>query len=213
MNENLYNILIIDDHPIVTDGLETLLDTHIQAHYTKTNDLNTLKQVLTGTDFNLCITDLEFPGTDGFNLIRMIHEHLPQCPILVYTMHEEPWIATKLYESDIRDFISGAVSKHADLDEIPIAVNAIRNGQEYFSQAFSLLHDKRSITENRSPYRTLSEREKEVLTYLMQGLSTREIARRMYLSINTIQTYRKRLLEKMNAKNVAELVSKCKGLF
>ena len=75
MNENLYNILIIDDHPIVTDGLETLLGTHIQAHYTKTNDLNTLKQVLTGTDFNLCITDLEFPGTDGFNLIRMIHEH------------------------------------------------------------------------------------------------------------------------------------------
>ena len=52
MNENLYNILIIDDHPIVTDGLETLLGTHIQAHYTKTNDLNTLKQVLTGTDFN-----------------------------------------------------------------------------------------------------------------------------------------------------------------
>ena len=200
MNENLYNILMIDDHPIVTDGLEKLLSTHIQAHCMKANDLNTLKQVLTGTDFNLCITDLEFPGTDGFNLIRMIHEHLPQCPILVYTMHEEPWIATKLYESDIRDFISGAVSKHADLDEIPMAVNTIRNGQEYFSQAFSLLHDKRSITENRSPYRTL-------------GLSTREIARRMYLSINTIQTYRKRLLEKMNAKNVAELVSKCKGLF
>ena len=179
MNENLYNILMIDDHPIVTDGLEKLLSTHIQAHCMKANDLNTLKQVLTGTDFNLCITDLEFPGTDGFN----------------------------------RNFISGAVSKHADLNEIPMAVNTIRNGQEYFSQAFSLLHDKRSRTENRSPYRTLSDREKEVLTYLMQGLSTREIARRMYLSINTIQTYRKRLLEKMNAKNVAELVSKCKGLF
>ena len=60
MNENLYNILMIDDHPIVTDGLEKLLSTHIQAHCMKANDLNTLKQVLTGTDFNLCITDRRF---------------------------------------------------------------------------------------------------------------------------------------------------------
>ena len=52
-----------------------------------------------------------------------------------------------------------------------------------------------------------------IMAYLMQGLSTQEIADRMCLSVNTIQTYRKRLLEKMNAKNVAELVSKCKGLF
>lgn len=212
MNENLYNILIIDDHPIVTDGLENLLSAHIEAHCTKVHNLHTLTQAFEGANFDLCITDLEFPGTDGFHLIRMIHEHLPQCPILVYTMHEEPWIATKLYEADIRDFISGAISKHADLNEIPQAIDSIRNGKEYFSQAFSLLHGKRRRTEDRT-YRTLSEREKEVLAYLMQGLSTREIAQRMYLSVNTIQTYRKRLLEKMNAKNVAELVSKCKGLF
>ena len=70
MNENLYNILMIDDHPIVTDGLEKLLSTHIQAHCMKANDLNTLKQVLTGTDFNLCITDKASPYGNGFQPVH-----------------------------------------------------------------------------------------------------------------------------------------------
>ena len=66
MNENWYNILIIDDHPIVTDGLEKLLCAHTHAHCTKANNLKTLTEILTRADFDLCITDLEFPGTDGF---------------------------------------------------------------------------------------------------------------------------------------------------
>ena len=168
MNENWYNILIIDDHPIVTDGLEKLLCAHTHAHCTKANNLETLTEILTRADFDLCITDLEFPGTDGFNLIRMIHKYLPQCPTLVYTMHDEFWLATQLCESDIREFINGAISKHASLNEIQQAVDAIRNGHEYFSQAFSLLNKKRFQTGNNS-YRTLSKREKEVLAYLMQG--------------------------------------------
>ena len=59
----------------------------------------------------------------------------------------------------------------------------------------------------------LSRREKEVLAYLSQGLSTSEISQLLFLSINTIQTYRKRLMEKLEAKNVAELVYKGKSLF
>lgn len=212
MTENLYHILIVDDHPIVTDGLEHLLCMHTKAKCTKANDLDALTRLLTNQKFDLCIADLEFPGTKGFSILRIIHEHLPQCPILIYTMHEEPWITSKLCEPEFRDSIAGAISKHADLDEIPLAVDAIRSGKEYFSQTFSLLHKKRIYIKSQ-PYRNLSEREKEVLAYLMQGLSTKEITQRMHLSINTIQTYRKRLLEKMNAKNVAELVSKCKGLF
>lgn len=212
MNKNVYNILLVDDHPIVTDGLAKLLNTHIQAECSQANDLNVLTRILTKTEFDLCITDLEFPGTSGFNLIRTIHKYLPQCPILIYTMHEEPWIATKLGEPELRDVITGAISKHDSLDEIPLAVKAIRSGKEYFGQTFSLLRKKRRCNETH-PYRNLSEREKEVLTYIIQGLSTPKIAQRMCLSTNTIQTYRKRLMEKMNAQNVAELVGKCKGLF
>ena len=71
------------------------------------------------------------------------------------------------------------------------------------------------ITSSALPYKIqeLSPREKEVLAYLSKGLSTSEISDRLFLSVNTIQTYRKRLMEKLEAKNVAELVYKGKGLF
>lgn len=212
MNENLYRILIVDDHPIVTDGVEQLLRTHIKAQYTQTNNLTALTELIANSKFDLCICDLEFPGAKGFGLLQTIHKYLPQCPILIYTMHEEPWIISKLTESKLRHYIAGAISKHDDLRELPLAVTAIRNGKEHFSQAFHLLIKKHSCSESQ-PQRNLSEREIEVLTLLMQGLSTKEIAGQMCLSINTIQTYRKRLFEKMGAKNAAELVNKCKGLF
>lgn len=212
MNENLYRILIVDDHPIVTDGVEQLLRTHIKAQYTQTNNLTALTELITNSKFDLCICDLEFPGAKGFGLLQTIHKYLPQCPILIYTMHEEPWIISKLAESKLRHYIAGAISKHDDLQELILAVESIRNGKEYFSQAFHLLMRRHHCT-NSQPYRDLSERETEVLTLLMKGLSTKEIAGHMRLSINTIQTYRKRLFDKINAKNAVELVSKCKGLF
>lgn len=212
MNENVYRILIIDDHPIVTDGIEQLLRTYIKAQYLQVNDLNTLIKRLQEGPFNLCICDIESPGIQGFGLLQMVHDSLPQCPMLIYTMHEEPWIVSKLNEPKLRNCIVGGISKHAELLELPRAVEAIREGKEYFSQAFQLLRKNHYCVENQM-YGSLSKREMDVLTHLMQGLSTKEIAENMCLSINTIQTYRKRLLEKMNAKNVAELVYKCKGLF
>ena len=169
-------------------------------------------RLITKNKFDLCICDLEFPGTKGFGLLQIIHKYLPQCPILIYTMHEEPWIISKLAEAKLRYCIAGAISKHDDLQELPLAVESIYNGKEHFSQKFHLLSKKRNCTEYQ-PYRNLSKREKDVLTLLMQGLSSKDIADHMCLSINTIQTYRKRLFEKMDAKNAAELVCKCKGLF
>lgn len=212
MNENAYRILIVDDHPIVTDGVEQLLRTHMNAQYTQANNLTTLTELIVNSKFDLCICDLEFPGSKGFGLLQIIHKYLPQCPILIYTMHEEPWIISKLAESKLRQSIAGAISKHDDLQELPLAVTSIRNGKEHFSQAFHLLSKKHRCNESQ-PQRNLSEREIDVLTLLMQGLSTKEIAEYLCLSINTILTYRKRLFDKIGAKNAAELVSKCKGLF
>lgn len=212
MNESLCHILIVDDHPIVTDGVERLLRAHIKAQYTQANDLTALTELITKNEFDLCICDLEFPGTKGFGLLQIIHDYLPQCPILIYTMHEEPWIISKLAESNLRRYIAGAISKHDDLQELPLAATSICNGEEHFSQTFHLLIKRHSCNESQ-PHCNLSERETEVLTLLMQGLSSKDMAERMCLSINTIQTYRKRLFEKMDAKNSAELVSKCKGLF
>lgn len=148
-----------------------------------------------------CIIDLELPEINGFQLIHLLQEQMPDCKILIYTMHEEPWVIAKLAEEEI----SGAVSKNASTSELKQAINQIRLGHKYFSEVFSILHKKQiNIDLHKIP--ELSKREKEVLTYLSEGLSTSEISDLLCLSTNTIQTYRKRLMEKLEAKNVAELV-------
>ena len=88
----------------------------------------------------------------------------------------------------------------------------IKNGNKYFCKTFSELLGRNSITHIRK-VPELSKREKEVLTLLSQGLSTSEIANKIFLSTNTVHTYRKRLMEKLEAKNVAELVYKGTELF
>lgn len=125
-----------------------------------------------------------------------------------YTMHEEPWIIAKLSTLNI----NGAVSKNASTSELRDAISTLKNGTRYFSNVFSELDKEK---QNTLPHALpeLSRREKEVLAYLSQGLSTSEISQLLFLSINTIQTYRKRLMEKLEAKNVAELVYKGKSLF
>ncbi len=208
MNAENYSILIVDDHPIVSNGLATLIGKQENAVCTTANTLNELESLLVSKSFDLCIMDMELPETNGFELIHLLHKRMPTCNILIYTMHEEPWIAAKLQEPYIHQLLSGAISKHATAEEICTAIRTIQNGKTYFGKPFSAL-PAQTADIHRKRFWALSEREKKVFAYLTEGLSTTEIAQRMYLSVNTIQTYRARLLDKMDAKNVAELV--CKG--
>ena len=167
-----------------------------------------LLSVIASEQFDMCITDLEFPDTNGFQFIHILQDELPSCKILIYTMHEEPWVIARLSELNI----SRAVSKHTDTSELSTAITSIRMGNKYFSEGFATLNKRKSTTEGHK-IPELSKREKEVLSHLAEGLSTSQIAALLCLSTNTIQTYRKRLMEKLNAKNVAELVSKGKEIF
>ena len=204
-NKETYRILVIDDHPIVAEGIIALAS---QLEGVTCKGATCAKDVELKERFDLCIIDLELPDMNGFQLISHLHSQIPKCGILIYTMHEEPWIIAKLSTLNI----NGAVSKNASTSELRDAISTLKNGTRYFSNVFSELDKEK---QNTLPHALpeLSRREKEVLAYLSQGLSTSEISQLLFLSINTIQTYRKRLMEKLEAKNVAELVYKGKSLF
>lgn len=203
-NKETYRILVIDDHPIVAEGIIALASQLEGVTCKGATCAKDVEQLTLKERFDLCIIDLELPDMNGFQLISHLHSQIPECGILIYTMHEEPWI--------IAININGAVSKNASTSELRDAISTLKNGTRYFSNVFSELDKEK---QNTLPYALpeLSRREKEVLAYLSQGLSTSEISQLLFLSINTIQTYRKRLMEKLEAKNVAELVYKGKSLF
>ena len=180
-NKETYRILVIDDHPIVAESIIALASQ---------------------------LEGVTCKGATCAKDVEHLHSQIPKCGILIYTMHEEPWIIAKLSTLNI----NGAVSKNASTSELRDAISTLKNGTRYFSNVFSELDKEK---QNTLPHALpeLSRREKEVLAYLSQGLSTSEISQLLFLSINTIQTYRKRLMEKLEAKNVAELVYKGKSLF
>lgn len=194
-----HHIAILDDHPIVAQGIADVLHTipGVKCRHTTPTD------AANGT-FTLYIIDLEMGDTTGFEIIASLRKTAPDCRILVYTMHEEPWVGTKIHQMGV----DGAVSKTEPLPILRAAVQAVLNGQKYFSPAF----EQPAAPPPGGSVPELSTREQEVLRLITQGLTSEQIATRMCLSHNTVQTYRRRLMGKFNVSNVAQLIYNTKGL-
>lgn len=210
MKAECYEILAIDDHPIVLEGIKNIVSALESVKCDGIVEVEQLEYCFSmRSPYNMYILDLEFPKADGFSVLRMLRDKAPDSRILIYTMHEEPWMLAKLIDADI----DGLVSKNADLSELQKAVSALRSGETYFNEDFldMIRHGKEFYisTENKGP--NLSSREKEILAYIVKGFNNRQISDLIYLSENTIKTYRRRLMIKIGAKNAADLVSKGKG--
>lgn len=119
-------------------------------------------------------------------------------------MHEEPWIKARINSLDV----DGAVSKSEPLTQLRRAVLAIMDGEKYFSEVFARRSEWNTDCETG---KDMSEREREVLRLICSGCTSEEIARGMHLSVNTVLTYRKRLLDKFDATNTAQLTFLAKG--
>ena len=203
-----YTILVLDDHPVVLEGIKRLLSADSDMQVEGVTHSSELFQLLEqGRCFQLFILDLELPDTDGFEAMATIRSHCPEAAILIYTMHEEPWILARLARLNIQ----GVVSKSSAVEELSKAVEAIRNGQNYYNETFvellAQLQQQGTPDDVPGPTFSLSDREQEVLRCISEGLTTSEIAERLFISQNTVGTYRRRLMTKLGAHNVAQLIA------
>ena len=205
---NEYRVLVLDDHPVVLEGIRHLLSAQPDI-YCQTVASSAQMLALLNEDpcYDLFILDLELPDIDGFTAMSAIHQHCPHASVLIYTMHEEPWVVARLAHFDIQ----GIVSKDSPVSTLLDAVSTIRSGGTYYNETYlSLLQQiPRSIIAAKAPIE-LSEREQQVLDCICQGLNTQQISERLYLSVNTVGTYRRRLMTKFDAHNVAQLIAKAR---
>lgn len=209
MTKKYYEILITDDHPIVLEGIKRVASMLKDVRCDGINEVEKLESsFLTHSPYDLYILDLDFPKADGFSVIRLLRKKAPDSRILIYTMHEEPWILAKLINADI----DGLLSKNSDLSELQKAICALKEGDTYFNDAFleMIQKGKEFYIDSDKGTIHLSAREKEVLAYVVKGFSNKEISESIFLSENTVKTYRKRLMLKIGAKNAADLVFKGK---
>ena len=209
MTSNNYRILALDDHPMVTEGISHLLGDYAVTTVSHTTHLLSLLD--SGQSYHLFIIDLQLPDADGFEVLGAIRSHCPEASILIYTMHEEPWILARLASLDIQ----GVVSKALPVARLRQAVETIRQGGTAFDEAFTQQLKHLMDGDSRTTYMPgnafqLSEREQQVLQFMAQGMTTQQIAAKLFLSENTVGTYRHRLMTKFDAHNVAQLIVKAR---
>ncbi len=195
------NLLVVDDHELVLRGIRQILEqafpnTHIHTACTGEETLRLIKQKC----FDLVSVDLELPDMSGFNLIDHLRVESPCTKVLVNTVHDEIWTVKRLSERHIE----GIIFKSARASNFIEAVVRLLNGDTYYDRnARSLM---KSINTRSAEGVGLSAREVDVLRLIANGHNTEEIARRLGLTPNTIETHRRHLLDKLNVRNAAELV-------
>ncbi len=203
----LLKVLIADDHTLFREGLRLLLEQSGQFTVVgEASDGQEALEVLSRTSPDIIILDISMPRMDGLEAARRIRARL-QKPILFLTVHD-----TDNYFFDALEAgASGYVLKDAIGADLIAALHVVHRGGIYLSPSVTkrLVEDylmRVALGEERQSFDTLTPREQEVLQFIAQGLMNREIAERMFLSVNTIQTHRLHIMEKLNLHNRAQLV-------
>lgn len=197
-------IVIADDHAIVRDGLRRILQgaAGIEVAGEAVDGDEVMAQVREG-GFDLLLLDMSMPGKSGIELIKWVKAVRPQLAVLVLSMHQEEQYAVRA----IRAGASGYVTKESASALLVAAIRKVAEGGMYISPgvAEQLALTLRPQTDS-LPHQSLSDREYEVFTLLVGGGTVSDIATQLHLSGKTVSTHKARILEKMGADSVADLV-------
>ncbi|MCE5286331.1 MAG: response regulator transcription factor [Pelosinus sp.] len=203
------SIIIADDHAVLRSGLKALLNCSPQFEVIAEagNGLEAVKLV-GELHPDILILDLAMPIMNGVECIKEIRSRGMNCPILVLTMYDDEEFIKEVMQSGANGYL---LKKSADT-ELMEAILRIHAGRKYLNETVSqalidmLLRAPGSEGPADDPYKKLSGREREVLRYLAKGHTNTEIAEKLSLSSKTIDTYRARIMNKLNVNKKSELV-------
>lgn len=195
-------LAIVDDHPIVIEGLTKLLmkkeKFNLVGSFTNGPDFISL---LKTTSVDIVLLDIILPGIDGMDLCKEIKNISPKTIVLAFSNHQERSAIMKMLENGA----SGYVLKDASIDELMFCIDEALNGRITFSKAINDILIHAQLKEN--GVTKLTKRETEILKLIANGTTTPNIAELLFLSKFTVENHRKNILQKLKAKNVAELIS------
>lgn len=202
---NKINLLIVDDHTMFLEGIISLLEreSNITIIDKAINGIDALKIIQKAT-IDFIILDISMPEMDGIELSKILKKQYPHIKILILSTHSNVMILSRL----IRIGVNGYLLKNAEKEELLKAINIIASGENYFTEELEEKHfsNNTRIEKQISNLTELSSREKEILVLIAQEYNTAEIAEKTFISLNTVNTHRRNLLSKLNAKNTAGLV-------
>ena len=200
----MIKVLLADDHSIVRAGLRRIVEESGEMQVVaEAADGREAIRLVNKTAPDVAVIDISMPGLDGLEVISQLQTQHPKLPILVLTMHEEGQYVVRTIQAGAM----GYLTKQSAPEQLVCAIRKIYEGQRYITDeaAESLALKVAKGSNGTSPLDSLSMRELQVLRRLAMGHTNREIARAYHISIKTVDTYRARLLKKLELRNNAEL--------
>ena len=200
---NKVKIALVDDHTIFRSGLKMILSgkSNYEVVIEADNGKSLLEQVKVITP-NIVLLDISMPVLDGHKTALHLKKEYPDIKILVLSMLGDE----NYYYKMIHAGANGFVLKNSDVDELMRAIDEVNKGNNYFSQDFL----KKMVLKINNPEidskLKLSDKEKEVLQFICNGYTNKEISEELCLSIKSIERYRNALLQKTHTRNTAQLV-------
>ena len=197
-NSQLTKVAIIEDHKVVADGLESLINSSGEATVVgKAYSIAEAKKMLEKTEVEVLLLDIGLPDGSGIDYCPQIKAQYPNIKILMLTSYSELSIIMRVLELGA----SGYILKNAMTEEILEGISVVAAGKRFLCDEVNIMLKKRDAQSVK-----LSRREQELLRLIVAGLSNTEIADKMYLGYETIKSYRKNLLLKLDVHNTAQLV-------
>ncbi|PXY45991.1 response regulator [Flavobacterium hydrophilum] len=198
-------LIIADDHELFRNGLAELLRKHDDIKIVKTvgDGLEFMELINSQFEADIVLLDITMPNMDGFQVLKELKNATSDIKPIVISMHNDGNYIAKCAKMGAY----GYLLKNTDEAELILAIRSVANGKKYFSAEISEkminFMSTQSISED-----VLSNKETEVLGLISKGLTTKEIAAKLFVSSRTIETHRANILKKLEVKNTAELIKK-----
>jgi two-component system, NarL family, response regulator NreC len=198
-------ILLADDHKIMRDGLRSLLSKEqgLEVVGEAENGRIAVKMARKLSP-KLVIMDITMPELNGMDAARQILSECPEARIIALSMHSDRRFVVEMFKAGV----SGYLLKDCAFDELSQAIKAVMANQKYVSPAIAgmVIEDYVDrMTSDRAAVNELSNREREVLQLIAEGLTTKQIASDLNVSSKTVETHRRNIMKKLNIHSIAEL--------
>ena len=192
-------VFVIDDHYMVIEGIHSLLQSEKSIEWMgHAMNGESCLAFLRNSQPDIIFMDINLPDTSGIDLCKRVKEIYPSVFIIGLSTFNQQSFITRMLENGA----SGYVLKNAGKEELLTAIQTVLRGRTFLSHEAAMMIDK----QNTADVPMLTRREREVLRLIADGLTTQEIADELFISRTTVDTHRKNLLLKMEAKNVAAMI-------
>lgn len=199
-NKQITTVLLVDDHPMVKDGLTACL-----SYY---DDINIIGSTQDGKSAlaqahilkpDVILMDISMPDMNGIDATEIITEQLVNTKILIFSMHE----SLEFVNSAMQAGASGYILKDIGSAEVYLAIKAVASGKPHFSPSIAAALLENPLKDGKEK---LTTREQVVLAYIAQGLSSKLVAKKLDISFRTVEAHRRNIKAKLQIENLAELI-------